>query len=499
MTINKKSFLSILLIFALVLISGNFHSLNVSAAEEQATVESIAFTHYGVLYEGVTLESSNSIYVPFKSFDLTINYSDGSSSLVSTRKDSTTGDYIGDYYPGSSSSYDASGYFACRVSGLDYPIKFNSNQSEKWGIGKHNVTVSYKDVSCNYSVEVVENPIKAISVKTTQITENEMPNENNEYSLQNLCRYLQTEIQLKNGNVIDTKKLYEENQYLMKNDYTYWDEGTITGCETIYSIESDWNNMKTNATDWSFPPSDYEVSYETGQWNPTGTNQVTISFLGASTTIEISPDYKITTIENKLPNNNNINSAVSNDSNNNTTNQQSTKEPATKNTILTDTKTKNQYKVTSSSTKKPTVTYMKSTNKKTSNVSIPASVTINNVKYNVTSIAAKAFANNKTVKNITIGKNIVTIGKNAFSKCKKLKKITINSTKLKSIGANTFSGNKKLSKIVIKSKKLKSSSIGKNAFKGTSSKLVIKVPEKKYAAYKKFLTKKGNKKLKVTK
>ena len=79
------------------------------------------------------------------------------------------------------------------------------------------------------------------------------------------------------------------------------------------------------------------------------------------------------------------------------------------------------------------------------------------------------------MKKITIGKNVASIGKQAFSGCKKLKKITI------------------------KSAKLKSSSIGKNAFKGTAKKLTFKVPKKKYKAYKKFLKKKGNKTVKVTK
>ncbi len=95
--------------------------------------------------------------------------------------------------------------------------------------------------------------------------------------------------------------------------------------------------------------------------------------------------------------------------------------------------------------------------------------------YQVKSIASKAFANNKKLKTVTIGKNITTIGKSAFAGCKKLKKITIKSTKLKS-GA-----------------------IGKNAFKGTAKNLVVKVPRKQYRAYKKFLKKKGNKTVKVTK
>ena len=133
------------------------------------------------------------------------------------------------------------------------------------------------------------------------------------------------------------------------------------------------------------------------------------------------------------------------------------------------------YKVVSADKKQPTVTYTKAIKKNVSSVTVPDKIKVNGVTCQVKSIAPKAFANNKKLKKITIGKNITSIGKQAFAGCKKLKKITI------------------------KSAKLKSSSIGKNAFKGTAKKLTVKVPKKKYKAYKKFLKKKGNKMVKVTK
>lgn len=107
------------------------------------------------------------------------------------------------------------------------------------------------------------------------------------------------------------------------------------------------------------------------------------------------------------------------------------------------------YKVVSSNKKQPTISYVQSAKTKTASVTVPDKV--------------------------TISKNITSIGKNAFAGCKKLKKITIKSTKLKS------------------------KSIGKNAFKGTAKNLVINVPKKQYKAYKKFLKKKGNKTVKVKK
>lgn len=173
--------------------------------------------------------------------------------------------------------------------------------------------------------------------------------------------------------------------------------------------------------------------------------------------------------------------------------------PAAKNTTLTVTSAKCKVKVTSSSATNPTVAYTKSTNSKATSVTIPATVTVNGVTYKVTSIAASAFANNKKITKVTIGKNVTSIGKNAFKKCTKLKTVTVKSTVLKSIGTNAFYGDKNLKTMTIKSTKLTSKTVGKNAFKGTNSKLTIKVPSKKVAAYKKFLKKKGNTKVTVKK
>lgn len=115
-------------------------------------------------------------------------------------------------------------------------------------------------------------------------------------------------------------------------------------------------------------------------------------------------------------------------------------------------------------------------NKKLKKVKVATTVTINNVKYKVTEIGAKAFKNNKKIKSVVIGKNVKKIGKQAFYKCKKLKKITI------------------------KSKKLKKKSIGANVFKGIYKKAKFKVPVKKIKLYKKLIKKaKAPKKCKITK
>ena len=107
-------------------------------------------------------------------------------------------------------------------------------------------------------------------------------------------------------------------------------------------------------------------------------------------------------------------------------------------------------------------------------VSIPATITVKGIKYQVTAVSKDAFKNNKKVTQVTIDKNVNNIGKNAFYGCKKLTSITI------------------------KSSRLTLKNIGKNAFKNTSPKATVKVPKKQKALYNQILKKRGlNKKAKV--
>ena len=131
------------------------------------------------------------------------------------------------------------------------------------------------------------------------------------------------------------------------------------------------------------------------------------------------------------------------------------------------------YKVTKSG---ETVEYAAPKNKKVTRVTIPATVTIDGITYNVTGIAKNAFKGCSKLKSVTIGKNVETIGAKAFYGCKKLKTITIKTTKLTS------------------------KTVGKNAFKGTVKNAKVKVPKKSLKVYKKFFYKKGlNKKAKIKK
>ncbi len=100
---------------------------------------------------------------------------------------------------------------------------------------------------------------------------------------------------------------------------------------------------------------------------------------------------------------------------------------------------------------KKTVKIIKGTNNKAKKLVIPATVKINKVTYKVVQISESAFLNYTKLTDVTIGKNITTIQKNAFKGCKKLKKVILKGTKLKTIQ--------------------------KGAFAKTSSKMSVKVPK----------------------
>lgn len=102
---------------------------------------------------------------------------------------------------------------------------------------------------------------------------------------------------------------------------------------------------------------------------------------------------------------------------------------------------------------------------KTKKVKIEGTVKIGGRAFRVTAVANKALRNKKNVTSITLGANVKKIGTSAFEGCKKLKTITVKSSKLKSIG--------------------------KKAFQGIKSTAKIKVPKKKLSSYKKLLKKAG--------
>lgn len=203
------------------------------------------------------------------------------------------------------------------------------------------------------------------------------------------------------------------------------------------------------------------------------------------------------------------------------------------------------YKVTEAGENGNLVTYEAPTDKNQATVVVPATVTINNITYNVTTISDTAFAGNKKLTSVTIGDNVTgfgdktfkgcsnlktvnigngvtsipanafsnfknlttvkmgtrvkTIGKSAFYGCKALKTITIGKSVTK-IGSKAFYGCSKTKTLTIKSSKLTTKKIGSKAFTKTPKSMTVKVPKKKFKAYKSMFIKRGvNKKAKFRK
>ncbi len=120
-----------------------------------------------------------------------------------------------------------------------------------------------------------------------------------------------------------------------------------------------------------------------------------------------------------------------------------------------------QYKITG--TKKAEV--QKAVGKNITNVTVPAAVSYRGQTYKVTSIAAKAFRNNKKLKQVSIGKWVTAIGAKAFQNCSKLKNVRIHASNIKKSGTGVWTGIHK--------------------------KAIVKVPSGQYKRYKKMFQKKG--------
>ena len=118
----------------------------------------------------------------------------------------------------------------------------------------------------------------------------------------------------------------------------------------------------------------------------------------------------------------------------------------------------NQYRITKVGAE---VSLIK-TNSKAKSINIPATIKASGITYKVTTIAKKAFTQNKKLQSVTVSANVKKIGNNAFFKCLSLK--TVN----------------------LKTVLLTSKTASKKAFKGANKKLVIKVPKKVKKSYKKI-------------
>ena len=241
------------------------------------------------------------------------------------------------------------------------------------------------------------------------------------------------------------------------------------------------------------PTSEEPASEEPKTEQPTSEIKVTEEFKNnekpASAEKPVNSGSNNAANSNNSSNTNNTDNTVNNNDNSNSTtsSQVSTsqvKEPTTepyivkntfpalvkikKNVTFVSKKTNSKFKITKITKKKGvvvggTVEYLGPNNKKATKITVPNNVKVNGIKFKVTSIANNAVKNNKNLTTVTIGTNVTKIGANSFNGCKKLKTVTIRSTKI--------------------------NKIGKNAFKGIHKKAIFKLPKKQKTKYEKLINK----------
>ena len=140
-----------------------------------------------------------------------------------------------------------------------------------------------------------------------------------------------------------------------------------------------------------------------------------------------------------------------------------------------DPKTGAKVKVTRPSTVdlQGEVTYEGSSKSKT-NIVIPDTVTINGLRYKVTSVKSGMFKNNKKIKTVSIGNYVKNIEMSAFSGCTNLTTVKIGK-EVTTIGEKAFYNCKKLKTLNLAAKG-KLTTIGNSAFQNCYKLTKVKIP-----------------------
>lgn len=89
-------------------------------------------------------------------------------------------------------------------------------------------------------------------------------------------------------------------------------------------------------------------------------------------------------------------------------------------------------------------------NPKAKTATIPNTITVDGISYKVAEIGANAFNNNKKIKKVTIGANVVKIANKAFNKCPSLRNVIIKTTLLTKKTASKKCFSKVHKKMIIK-------------------------------------------------
>lgn len=152
-----------------------------------------------------------------------------------------------------------------------------------------------------------------------------------------------------------------------------------------------------------------------------------------------------------------------------------------------------KYKVTNAAINgKGTVAIMGTVKAKTDRtftlLSVPSTVKIGGITYNVTMVNVGAFSGYTYLKKVVIGNGVKAIGSNAFYGCKSIASIIIGRG-VTAIGGKTFYGCSKLASISVLSSSIKL--IGRETFTRIAAKPVVVVPKAKLAKYKQLMKNAG--------
>lgn len=111
------------------------------------------------------------------------------------------------------------------------------------------------------------------------------------------------------------------------------------------------------------------------------------------------------------------------------------------------------YEITNA--KKKYVKIVKPSSKTIKSAKVNSKVKYKGTEFKIVSIDSKAFRKCKKLQSVTIGSNVSSISAYAFDHCSNLKKVKIESTKVKTIGKKAFRGIHKYAKISTPKKKKK--------------------------------------------
>ena len=133
-----------------------------------------------------------------------------------------------------------------------------------------------------------------------------------------------------------------------------------------------------------------------------------------------------------------------------------------------------------------TVTFLGGT-KNATRVKVPAAITINEVRYKVTTVEKRSLYGQKRAKKVSVGKNVTTVGRRSFAKMRQFREADLSKARVRVMGTHLFTGDRRLKTVRINGNGLRK--VKKGAFAGITKKTTIKVYAKSKSLYRKVIKK----------